>query len=400
MAATVGRGTGMPRGRALGDVALVVSVAGVQLLLLSVATESLPTTAPRMGWEALVLIVAQAVPLLFRRRWPLCVFVAVLVPNTVYYAVGFPPSGLDLALAISLYGVALRRPRRVSLTACGVILGTCAALWSLGVGPYWSNATVALFVYLLVFFSAAWAWGRYHRVKQQVRDALVADLLARSEQQERDRAAERDRAVADERRRIARELHDSLAHQLSVMVVQAAAAGRVMDHDTASTRQALRDIEDAGRRGLELMPGLVHALRTTEEDSLSPQPSLEELDELVERVRAAGLEVTLVRSGEPVRLPPGVDLSAYRVLQEALTNCLKHAGGTRVDVSVVFDAEWLTLSVRDHGGTPTVDTTRGVGHGLAGMEERVTMFGGRLEAGRCPDGGFAVTARLPVGASG
>jgi signal transduction histidine kinase len=393
---TAGRRFSLPRRRALSDLALVVSVSGVQFLLLSVAAESLPDGAPRVGWQAVALIVAQAVPLLFRRRWPVLVFVAVLLPNTVYYAFGFPPSGLDLPLAVSLYGVALRRPRRVSLTACGTILMVCAALWSLEVGPYWSNATVALFVYLLVFFSAAWAWGRYHRVKQQVRDTFVADLLARAEQQERDRVVERERAVADERRRIARELHDSLAHQLSVMVVQAAAARRVMDHDAASTRQALCDIEEAGRRGLELMPGLVQALRGAEEEPLSPQPSLEQVHELVERVRVAGLDVTLVRSGEPLPLSPAVDLSAYRVLQEALTNCLKHASGTCVQVSLDFDEAWLTLRVRDHGGTPTVDSTRRAGHGLAGMEERVTMFGGCLETGWCPDGGFAVTARLPV----
>jgi signal transduction histidine kinase len=381
------------------DGLLAVGVGGVQLLLLSIAAQDSAPGARPLDVTTIVLVVWQAAPLVARRRWPVAVFVLVLVPNTLYYALGFPPSGLDLGLAVALYTVASRRPRRVSLSACAAILVVCTALWLLKVGPYWANATLALFIYLLVFFSAAWAWGRYHRVKQQVRDAYVADLVAAAERAERDRAAERERAVVDERRRIARELHDSVAHHMSVMVVQAGAARRVVDHDVDTTKNALAAIEETGRRGLEIMPSLIHALRDGDVSScLAPQPTLDDIRQLTANSRAAGVNVTLSLSLDGRTVPAAVELSAHRIVQEALTNCIKHAPGADVRVTVQARAAELVVEVVDDGGkgpTPT-PTKGGPGHGLVGMGERVALFGGELRTGGNALGGFTVRASLPM----
>jgi signal transduction histidine kinase len=379
------------------DGLLAAGVGGVQLLLLSIAAQNPAPGARPLDLTTVVLVVWQAAPLVARRRWPVTVFVLILVPNTLYYALGFPPSGLDLGLAVALYTVASLRPRWVSLSACAAILVVCTALWLLEVGPYWANATLALFVYLLVFFSAAWAWGRYHRAKQQVRDAYVADLVAAAERSERDRAAEKERAVADERRRIARELHDSVAHHMSVMVVQAGAARRVVDHDVDTTKKALVDIEETGRRGLEIMPSLIHALRGGDVSScLAPQPTLDDIRQLTRNTRAAGVDVTLSMSLDGRTVPAAVELSAHRIVQEALTNCIKHAPGAAVTVTVQARATDLVVEVADDGAKVPAPTTTESGHGLVGMGERVALFGGELRTGRNALGGFTVRASLPM----
>lgn len=383
--------------RFTGDVLLSLGVGGVQLLLLSVAAQDSAPGAEPLGADTVMLIWAQALPLIFRRRWPVLVFVTILIPNTIYYAMGFPPSGLDLGLAVALYTVAALRPRPVSLAACGVILVTCTSLWLLAVGPYWANATVALFVYLLVFFSAAWAWGRYHRANQKVRDAYVAELIGQAQQSERDRAAERERAIDDERRRIARELHDSIAHHVSVMVVQAGAARRVLDTDIDDTREALATIEETGRRGLDMMPSLINALRGSEKaGGFAPQPVLGDLPQLVQLVNGSGLSVSLDCSVVPDSIPPAVELSAYRIVQEALTNCIRHAAGAAVQVRLTSSPTSLDVEVCDMGGRRTATASSDSGHGLVGMQERVSLFGGQFAAAPNQQGGFTVRATFPI----
>jgi signal transduction histidine kinase len=379
------------------DAVLAVAVAGVQVLLLSIATD-----AARAAWTPVetltfVLIAAQAAPLVARRPRPLLVFFVVLAPNTLYYVRGYPPSGLDLALAVALYTVSSRCNRRVSVLCCGAILVVCSVLWVLQVGPYWSRASLPLFIYLLVFFSAAWAWGRYHRARQQVRDAHVNELMARAEQAERDREAATRQILADERNRIARELHDSIAHHMSVMVVQAGAARRVLDADPDAARAALRAVEEAGRRGMSTIPSLVRALRggggATE---LSPQPSLTRLDDMVGLVRAAGLPVSVQVEGCPRPLPPAVEMSAYRVTQEALTNVLKHAGPARARVCLRYGSDDLEVTVTDDGWGARAAGGQEGGHGLVGMRERVAVLGGDFEAVSPSTGGFRVRARFPA----
>jgi signal transduction histidine kinase len=199
--------------------------------------------------------------------------------------------------------------------------------------------------------------------------------------------------VAIERGRIARELHDVVAHNVSMMVVQAGAAERVLAGEQPHVRDALEAIAHTGRQTVDEMRTLLGVLRAAA--PLAPQPGLADLEQLVDGVREAGLPVTLRIEGDPRPLPQAADLSAYRIVQEALTNALKHAGPARADVVVRFEAGAVTLEVRDTG--TGAGQGGGTGHGLVGMRERVAMFGGELEALPAPGGGFAVRARLPVG---
>jgi signal transduction histidine kinase len=202
-------------------------------------------------------------------------------------------------------------------------------------------------------------------------------------------------AVAEERTRIAREMHDVVAHAIGVMVVQAGAARTVIDRDPVAAKEAIGRVEETGRMGLAEMRRLIGVL--TDDGSgaaRSPQPGLGGLDALVATVRTAGLPVEVVRSGEPRPLPVGADLTAYRIVQEALTNVLKHAGAAHARVSLQYDEAGVGIEVADDGRGPAPTTDPG--HGLVGMRERVALFGGTLETAPRPGGGFVVRARLPI----
>jgi signal transduction histidine kinase len=202
-------------------------------------------------------------------------------------------------------------------------------------------------------------------------------------------------AVAHERATIARELHDVIAHSVSVMTVQAGAARLLLDEDLPRARESLVAVEETGRQALGEMRRLLGILRGDEHEArLAPQPGIADLDALVEQVRGAGLPVEVVVEGEPKALPPGIDLAAYRVVQEGLTNALKHAGAARAHVSIRYRADALELAVTNNGTAPA--DGRGNGHGLIGMRERVALYGGEFEAGPRPGGGYAVRASLPL----
>jgi signal transduction histidine kinase len=215
---------------------------------------------------------------------------------------------------------------------------------------------------------------------------------------ERERDANTRVAAAEERARIARELHDVLSHSVSVMVVQAGAERMALGSGRAPPAEALEAIEKTGRQALAEMRRLLGLLRTGDEPpDHEPQPTVAELDRLASQVREAGLPVELVIQGEPVSLPPGVAVSAYRIVQEALTNVMKHAGPASARVVVRYAAHELELEVADDGrGSSNSD---GAGHGLVGMRERVALYGGHLDAGSRNGGGFVVRARLPLAAA-
>lgn len=203
-------------------------------------------------------------------------------------------------------------------------------------------------------------------------------------------------AVAAERAAIARELHDVVAHHMSVMVVQAGAARAMSGSDPAATAEALRQIEASGRTGLAEMRRLLEVLKAEEDgNGRAPQPGLARIDELLDAMRASGLPVEAVVEGSPQPLPPGVDLSAYRIVQEGLTNALRHAGGASARVVVRYESDAVELEIADDGPGPPEDPEASGGHGLIGMRERIRLFGGELEAGPRPGGGFLLRARLP-----
>jgi signal transduction histidine kinase len=223
---------------------------------------------------------------------------------------------------------------------------------------------------------------------------VVGDRERRARLAERERDLAAREAIVEERARIARELHDAIAHNVSMMVVQAGAERRVLDGDVG-TREVLETIERIGRGALTEMRRLVGMLRSDAADSLAPQPGLGDLPTLVAQVRESGLPVDLMIEGERRELPVGIELSAYRIVQEALTNALKHAGEARASVRVRYEPESLELEIVDDGAGAAAPVASG-GHGLVGMRERVALYGGRLDTGRRAGGGFAVRVLLPI----
>jgi signal transduction histidine kinase len=222
---------------------------------------------------------------------------------------------------------------------------------------------------------------------------------ALTEQTERTQDEQAQRAILEERARIARELHDVVAHSVSVMVVQSQAAQRVLEDDLDATRDVLRSIETTGRQALTELRRLLGLLREFDGGpALEPQPSLQYLDELLAQIRDAGLAVDLKVEGTPTALPQGVDLSAYRIVQEGLTNTLKHAGADTVSVLVRYAPTELQIEISDDGRSDPQPGANGDGHGLVGMRERLALYGGELRAGRGDNGGYVVRARLPLGA--
>jgi signal transduction histidine kinase len=247
-------------------------------------------------------------------------------------------------------------------------------------------------LFFVLMLGTPWATG----VAIRRRRASEGRLERRAVVLERDREQRAREAVGEERSRIARELHDVVAHGVSVMTLQAQGGARILDSEPEEARRAFAAIEETGRRSLVEMRRLLGMLRSDDDElPLAPQASLAQLDALVEQVRAAGLPVEVVREGDPRMLPPGIDLSAFRILQEALTNALKHSGATQARVLVRYGHGELELVVADSGiGAPASDADGG--HGLVGMRERVSVFGGELEAGSRPEGGYHVRVRLPL----
>ena len=329
-------------------------------------------------------VLLQTLPLLLRRRYPLSVLSIVLSASiaTQYVVGALPP----FALGLALYTVASHTERQIALRAG---LATVALLpLSLITRADWNGGESVWHV--IVFAVAAWILGDNLRTKR----AYYRELEERAARLEREKEEGTRRAAAEEKARIARELHDVIAHSVSVMVVQAAAARDVFEKQPERAREALRSIEESGRSALTELRRLLGIVRTGEQGSREPQPGLAALEELVEQVRTTGLEVELKREGELGELPTGVDLSAYRIVQEALTNTLKHAQATRAQVLLDRRERELAIEVTDDGAGPVEESTNG--HGLIGMQERVALLGGVLEAGPEESGGFAVKARFPL----
>jgi signal transduction histidine kinase len=337
-----------------------------------------------------LLALAAGVALLAQRRFTFWAPVAALVAIAALVAVA--PNGLEdaatpffMVLLVAWSFGAYNSPRR-AVVGLGLTLALVA--W---VVSRFEDSRPGDVLWVGSFLTAAWLTGfaLRHQVQQMERfKALAAQL---SEQQER-RAIE---AVEEERARITRELHDVVAHNVSVMTVQAGAVRRLLKPDQEREREALVAVEETGRQTLSEMRRLLGVLKQEgEAPALAPQPGMGTLGNLLDQVREAGLPVELSVEGDPVKLSPGVDLSAYRIVQEALTNALKHAGPARAWVVVRYADDDLTLEVANDGpgaadGIP--------GHGLVGMRERVAVYGGDLESGPRPGGGYAVRARLPIG---
>ncbi|TML85490.1 MAG: sensor histidine kinase [Actinobacteria bacterium] len=316
-----------------------------------------------------------------RRRYPTLVGIGVPVLTAFELALWGDPQIVANAVAYfcALYALAVwTPPRRFALGAALIVAVDLAA--SAGPKGNLHNALPFALVTPLVMLLVR---------------RVVGDRERRAQLAERERDLAAREAVVEERARIARELHDAIAHNVSMMVVQAGAERRVLEGERGPTRDVLETIERIGRGALTEMRRLVGMLRSDAGDPLAPQPGLNDLPTLVTQVREAGLPVELHVDGEPRELPVGIELSAYRIVQEALTNARKHAGEAHASVRVHYGAESLELEIVDDGGGGAAPVSSG-GHGLVGMRERVALYGGRLDAGRRPSGGFAVRVLLPI----
>ena len=334
------------------------------------------------------------VALNWRRTYPLAVIVVGASAWTVPVLLGLVPSEAALtplvALLIAVYSVARHAPTRRAVTGAVVALAA-----SLAADLRMAHPGVSDFGFTAILIS--WPWFAGYALRSH---ALANSALAdRAELLEAERDAKALAAVAAERGRLARELHDIIAHCVSVMVVQAGAAEEVIDRQPDRAREALRAVADSGRAALADLRTLLGLLRDSElPPALAPQPGISDLETLAAQVRAAGLPVHLRIEGEPCALPPGIDLAVFRIVQEGLTNTLKHAGAAQVTVVVRYQPGSLHVSVTDDGQGTGGDCGQdgGAGHGLAGMRERVLLYGGELQAGQLPGRGYQIVARLPV----
>ncbi|HZI97497.1 MAG TPA: histidine kinase [Actinomycetales bacterium] len=338
-----------------------------------------------------------AASLTLRRRTPfavLCVVVGVTTGMALVFGASEGAGSLLPAL-VALYSVAAHSRRRHALVAAGLSLAMVVVrelnnpdntTWAETANAFAWNLSLA----------AAWLLGAYLRTRR-LYTAELAGRAARAETEREEVAlAAASRAAAEERARIARELHDVVAHGVSVMVVQADAAEEMLGRDPARTVAPLQNIQRTGREALTDLRRLLGVMQPPNDADLQPQPGLDRVETLLERVRAAGLSVELGVRGTPVRLAPGVDLAAYRIVQESLTNVLKHAGATHARVDLHYRPPHVHVEVRDDGRAALNGDAPSGGHGLVGMAERIALYGGDLQTGPSPGGGYLVRARLPL----
>lgn len=375
--------------RHLFDVLIVAAAVGA---VLEVVLGRDHADAPRSSlWFVVPAVLLLTLPLLARRHAPFGVLVGILVLAMALSFVDgrlvpFPFFTFLSALTICFL-LGLLEDRRQAFA--GIAIAIAMGLIAIRNDPEHVNGD---YLFIPLIFTIVWVAGfALGRTLAEAREAMERARRAESDREEQARAA-----VAEERQRIARELHDVVAHSVSVMTVQAGGVRRLLRPEQDREREALLAIEVTGRSALAELRRLLGILRGANElPSLAPQPGMATLDALVEQVREAGLAVECQIEGEPVELPPGIDLSAYRIVQEALTNALKYAGPAHASVSVRYGAAWLELEIENDGSTEA--NGDGGGQGLVGMQQRVELYGGRLVAGPRPGGtGYLVKAALPL----
>jgi signal transduction histidine kinase len=343
------------------------------------------------GVAVIVVLVLAAAPLLVRRRWPIPVFALVLAlsAGAGLWGHGHPVNGL--ALLIALYTVAVLRPRRDALVCAGLLeLTLVVGLLLFAGGNWWFDA-----IFVSGMVAAALGLGLYVATRR----AYLAELHDRAERLERERDQQGALAAAAERARIAREMHDIVAHHLTVMVTLSDAAIAASAASPERATEVMRSVSATGRRALadtRRLLGVLHQPPGQDAgENLQPVPDLSQLDALIEQVRSAGLDTRLEIHGAAPDVPAGVQLTVYRLVQEALTNTLKHGGaGARATVRLEFLPGELRVDIDDDGAGAAAPATASIGSGLVGMQERVHAYGGDVQAGPGQPGGWKVSARL------
>ena len=374
--------------------------AGDALLALALVAGSIRSALSELQWPAVAfaVVLAAGLPISIRRRWPLPALAIVTAANCASVGLGASHSMVagPLCQAIAIYSVARHERLRRALIGAGSALAalTTVLLVAIVAGGVPSSVLTAFVPAALLTGVIATLAG----VSLRLRQAYVMELEARAAALRREREADVERAALKERARISRELHDIVAHELSVIVLQAGAAQALLGGENHPAAAPLAAIERTSREALVEMRRMLGVLRAGDSPGapFAPADGLDRLDSLVAQVRAAGLPVAITVQGERRPLPTDLDLSAYRIVQDALTNCLRYAGQSEAGVRVTYGRDELELEIADNGRGEAALQGTGGGQGLIGIRERTTLLGGEFKAGPSAGGGFTVHVRLPL----
>jgi signal transduction histidine kinase len=348
---------------------------------------------------AVALVLTQSVPLVWRRDQPVAVLAIIGATYGLKFLLGLSPTPPGaISVLIALYSVSVySRTRWRSLVAAGAAAVFVIAAGVIVIGG--NLRSLGPLAATAILLSGAWLLGDYLRTRR----AYLAELEAKAARLERDRGDDLRRAADEERARIARELHDVVAHDVSLMVVQAGAARTVQTERPEAARAALALIENTGRQTLTELSHLLGVLRRTDGSApvRTPQPGVDQLETLLAPLREAGIEARLTTGGSPRPLPAALDLSVFRIVQEATTNVLKHSRATSVEIALRYVPDGVVVVIHDNGRgqhrpAEPAAADRPPGHGLIGMRERVALYAGEFSAGPSPRGGFTVMARFPL----
>lgn len=382
------------------DVALALIVAAMQVqgtLTTSESAEVASRPLTDLGHLGYALLIVSGVALAARRRWPVAVFVTTALASLVYFIAGFPDGPGWIALFIALYTLTAYGDGRRSLVIAGAGIGVLATSWLILAADIEPRAAIGWVFFRIVASIMAAALGESVRSRR----VIAVEAVERAEQAERTREEEARSRVGAERLRIAREVHDTVAHAIAIINVQAGVTAYQLDKRPERARETLETIEQTSAQALHEMRAILGVLRDSDNGRV-PHPGLAQIDALAAAVRDAGVDVQVDVSSSAAPLPSAVDSTAYRIVQESLTNVIRHAGPTRATVAVDYGTDALEVRVADEGSGDAPDGAAGtastaeVGRGIAGMRERCGLLGGQLTAGPRPGGGFEVTARLPL----
>ncbi|MET8864847.1 sensor histidine kinase [Nonomuraea sp. NPDC004580] len=376
--------------------ALFITVMQVQGTIVRNGGEVVLRPLTDLGSLGYVLLVVSGLVVAVRRRWPVPVFAVAALASVVYYVLDFPDGPGWLGLFLALYTLAAYGDGRRSLVIAGVGVAVLSAVWLVAAADVEPAAAIGWVYFRIGASVMSVALGESVRSRQ----VIAAEAQRRAELAERTREEEARARVDAERLRIAREVHDTVAHAIAIINVQSGVTAHVLDKRPDVAREALRAIEQTSSRALREMRAILGVLRDEDEEGREPYPGLEQIGELVAKARAAGLDVEVQESSPATTLPSAVGGAAYRIVQESITNVVRHVGPTRVTVMLDPGPEALQIRVTDEGRGTVADPPDESGRGIVGMRERCRLLGGELHAGPRPGGGFEVRARLPLAPTG
>jgi signal transduction histidine kinase len=384
------------------DVLLALFVAVMQVMGVKGAAESEDAVAARaltdFGSLGYLLLIASGLALAARRRWPVAVFLIVALASLLYFGLDFPDGPGWIALFVALYTLTAHGDGRRSLVIAGLGIATLATVWLIAAADIEPRAALGWVFFRIGASVMSAALGESARSRR----VIAAEAEQRADLAERTREEEARARVDAERLRIAREVHDTVAHAIAIINVQAGVTAHVLDRRPEGAREALESIEQTSSQALREMRAILGVLRDSN-DGRVPHPGLGQIDELTAQARDAGLDIELEGTPPAAPLPSAVGSAAYRILQESITNVIRHVGPTRVTVALDYGIDALEVRVTDEGRRGAGNGTGGrhePGHGIDGMRERCQLLGGELVAGSLPGGGFEVRARLPLAPTG